>query len=318
MSVSSSIRGLGRRGKALLMLAVLMSIWVSLAIPGTAHAQTRQNEQERVQEQDRSASERPRLVSTAGSLTEILYALDLQSHLVGVDTTSRWPEQVAELPTVGYQRALSAEGILSLSPDRILATADAGPAEVLQQLRDAGVQIDQFKRDYTMPGLYQRIRDIARSLGYVERAEELIADIQLEYQQARSLQQGYPTPGVVLLLGVEAGSSMASGSDTAADAMISLAGASNPLTYSGYKPVNAEALIQAAPDHLLVVQHDADRSDEDVIESVMALPGVELTPAGQSGRITILDGLRFLGFGPRTAGALKDLSAVLHEQAHEP
>ncbi|WP_430877241.1 heme/hemin ABC transporter substrate-binding protein [Granulosicoccus sp. 3-233] len=254
----------------------------------------------------------PRLVSVAGSLTEILHALDLQNLLVGVDTTSQWPPAAAELPQVGYQRALSAEGILSLSPDTVLATADAGPPEVLQQLLDAGVRIEQFSRDYTIEGLYERIRAIARAHERISEAEQLIASIQDELDAVAQLVQGRTAPRVMFLLGVDAGSSMAAGNGTSADAMIALSGALNAMSdHDGYKLVNAESIIEAAPEFILVVQHDTDRNREATQQSVLALPGVALTPAGRHSRILVLDALRFLGFGPRTGQALQDLASQL-------
>lgn len=260
----------------------------------------------------RAEGETPRLVSVAGSLTEILYALDLQELLVGVDTSSQWPGPATELPQVGYQRALSAEGILSLAPDKVLATADAGPVEVLQQLQDAGVDIEQFPRDYTLDGLYERIRRIGDTYDRQPEARRLIDSIQSDINVAASRVKGKTAPRVVFLLGIDAGSAMAAGSETSASAMIALSGAENALAdYHGYKPVNAEALIKAAPDYLLVVQHDSAREPASIVQAVQELPGVKLTPAGEQSRIIILDALRFLGFGPRTGAALKELTDQL-------
>ena len=74
------------------------------------------------------------LVSIDGALTEIVYALGAEDRLVGVDSTSVYPEAVQSLPQVGYMRQLSAEGILSLQPDLVLATRDAGPEPVFELL----------------------------------------------------------------------------------------------------------------------------------------------------------------------------------------
>ncbi|MBL4906118.1 MAG: ABC transporter substrate-binding protein, partial [Sneathiella sp.] len=61
-----------------------------------------------------------RIVSVGGALTEMLYALGESARIVGADTTSYYPLAAKELPKVGYQRNLSAEGILSLKPDLLL------------------------------------------------------------------------------------------------------------------------------------------------------------------------------------------------------
>jgi iron complex transport system substrate-binding protein len=63
-----------------------------------------------------------RLVAVGGAVTEIVYALGAGEHLVGVDTSSTYPEAATTLPHVGYQRALSAEGVLSLRPSFVLST----------------------------------------------------------------------------------------------------------------------------------------------------------------------------------------------------
>jgi len=68
-----------------------------------------------------------RIVSIGGALTEILYALQAQSELVAVDTTSSFPDAAQKLPNVGYARSLSTEGVLAMAPTMILATEDAGP-----------------------------------------------------------------------------------------------------------------------------------------------------------------------------------------------
>ena len=56
-----------------------------------------------------SASENLRVISIDGSITEIIYALEMENTLVGIDTTSRYPKQTDTLPKVGYMRQLSAE-----------------------------------------------------------------------------------------------------------------------------------------------------------------------------------------------------------------
>ena len=68
-----------------------------------------------------------RIVVAGGDLTEIVFALDAEDQLVGVDQTSTWPPQAQDLPQIGYVRRLSAEGVLSLDPDLLIAAHDAGP-----------------------------------------------------------------------------------------------------------------------------------------------------------------------------------------------
>ena len=88
-----------------------------------------------------SSATSSRIVSLNGDVTETIFALGLGGNLVGVDTSAPYPaRRVARLPKIGYQRTLSAEGILSLRPTVVIGTAEAGPPEVIQQLRSAGVR----------------------------------------------------------------------------------------------------------------------------------------------------------------------------------
>ena len=67
-------------------------------------------------------------------------ALGGEDRLIGVDTTSQHPASLRALPSIGYQRQLAAEGILSLRPDLLLGSEEMGPPPVLEQLRSAGVR----------------------------------------------------------------------------------------------------------------------------------------------------------------------------------
>ena len=77
---------------------------------------------------------RPRgVISIGGDITEIIYALGKIDQVIGRDTTSFYPPSVTSLPDIGYVRQLGAEGLLSLSPDLIIASSESGPPEVVEQ-----------------------------------------------------------------------------------------------------------------------------------------------------------------------------------------
>src|SRR5690606_25166013 len=115
---------------------------------------------------------------------------------------------------------------------------------------------------------------------------------------------------VLFLLSAQGGKLLASGSDTAADGVIRLAGAVNAIEgYEGYKPITDEAVITAAPDVILMM----DRGDSpDPSAEIFANPAIASTPAGQAKRLVRMDAAYLLGFGPRTAAAVRDLATELY------
>ncbi len=255
-----------------------------------------------------------RVVSVGGSLTEIVYALGATNGLVGTDTSSGYPEAATRLPQVGYQRRLSAEGVLSLNPTLVLATDDAGPPAAIAQIQSAGVSVMVVPNARTPEGVKAKIRTIARALGREEKGEELARDLDADLLQAREFVAGArKKPRVLFIYARGQGTMMVSGSGTSADTMIQLAGAVNAVSgYENYKPLTAEAVVAAAPDVILMLSSGLDSIGG--VDGLLKAPGVALTPAGQHRRIVAMDGLYLLGFGPRTGKAVLELAREFHPE----
>ncbi|WP_052340834.1 heme/hemin ABC transporter substrate-binding protein [Salinarimonas rosea] len=260
-----------------------------------------------------------RIVAAGGVVTEILYALGVEDRIVGVDTTSVHPPQaLADNPDVGYVRALSAEGVLSLAPDRVIATDAAGPAAALDLVRQAGVPIDVVGEEPTRAGVTGRIRTIGALVGAEARAEALAAEVEADFAalaEARARLDGAQVR-VLFVLSLQNGRAMVGGAGTSADAIIALAGGVNAVPeVAGYKPVTDEAIIAAAPDVVLSIARGDHALDPD---EVFAMPAFALTPASEGRRLVSMDGLALLGFGPRAPQAAAALMRALHPRAEIP
>ncbi len=255
-----------------------------------------------------------RLVSVGGALTEIVYALGAQDHLVGVDTTSVYPPAAHDLPDVGYVRALPAEGVLSLSPTLVIAEDDAGPTAVLDQIRATGTPISIVPDDHTIEGAAQKIETVAGLLGCQAEGTAMAAALREDAAAlAQALAGVEERPTVLFLLNIGQGTPMGGGANTSADGIIVLAGGRNALAaMEGYKPASAEAAIEADPDAILLTQGTVEGLGG--IDAVLAMPQIALTRAGREGRVIVMDGLLLLGFGPRTVEAAAELAEALHGQ----
>lgn len=255
-----------------------------------------------------------RLVSVGGALTEILYALDAEAALVGVDTTSLYPAAVTQLPSVGYARALSAEGVLALRPSQVLATEDAGPPQVLRQLQAAGVPVAILAANHRFEGLLARVRQVGELTGRNAQADQLTQALRQEWKnvQATVAKSSASSPRVLFVLAHAPNQIMVAGRDTSAQAMIDYAGAHNVIDgFDGYKPLTPEAVIGARPEVILLTRQGLDASGG--IDSVLRLPGMAQTPAGRARRVVALEATYMLGFGPRLPAAVAELHRRLHE-----
>jgi iron complex transport system substrate-binding protein len=79
------------------------------------------------------------------------------------------------LPRLGYVRQLSAEGVLSLRPDLVLATADAGPPAAIVQVEAAGVAVVRLQEAHGLVPALARIRAVGAAIGRDAAAGALAA-----------------------------------------------------------------------------------------------------------------------------------------------
>jgi len=258
-----------------------------------------------------ASAEARRIVSIGGAVTEIAFALGAGDEIVAVDTTSLWPPEADALPDIGYMRRLSAEPILALAPDLVLASAGSGPLAVLEQLASAGIAVETIPDEPSIEGIYGKVEAVARALGREAEGDELKAEIAAAFADAaRAVTAVAPAPRVLFIISMGRGAPQAAGHDTAADAIIRLAGGTNAVaSYAGYRPLNPEAAIAAAPDLILTMTQTVEALGGP--ETLLARPEIGLTPAGAAGRLVALDGLLLLGFGPRTPEAARELAGSL-------
>ena len=253
------------------------------------------------------------VVSIGGSVTEIIYALGAADRLVARDTTSRFPSGAENLPDVGYMRALSPEGVLSVNPSMIIAEEGAGPPETIAVLEGADIPFFIVAQQYSSDGIAKKIVAVGEAIGEPARALALAKQIAIKLEQATAASRRHAgaSKRVLFVLSTQGGRMLASGTGTAAAAMIEMSGAQNAVTaFEGYKPMTDEAVIAAAPDVILMMERGGEH--DSAVNDLMKLPAVASTPAGVNRAVIRMEGLYLLGFGPRTADAVTDLRTALY------
>ncbi|EKO5174976.1 hemin ABC transporter substrate-binding protein [Vibrio vulnificus] len=256
-----------------------------------------------------------RIISAGSAVTELILALHAEQSLVAVDVTSQLPEG-QQLPKIGYHRRLSAEGLLALSPTKLIGSDEMGPAPVLQQLKSTGVDIEVVNTQANVDGLKARIDQIAAILNKPQEAQQLKS---LVDQQVQSLKANQPTEQkkkVLFLLIHEGRAANVAGTDTTPDAIIRLAGAINPAAdrITAYKPLSSESMVEMQPDVILVSGRSFEKlGGPDAIIKMMPL--LAATPAGQNKQIMAIDGAALVGgLGLKSLAEAKRLNQLLYTQ----
>jgi len=260
-----------------------------------------------------SAQAAERLLTIGGAVTEIVYALGKGDEIIANDITSYYPEAANKLPKVGYMRTLSAEGLLSMRPTLIIADAGAGPLNVLEQIRSAGVKVVQLQEGFTPEHVATNIRLIGKQL-QAANTEKVATQYEVAWQEvAGKVATLKNNPRVLFVLDHTGKNPQAAGDETAANAIIKLVHADNVMArqFKGYKPLTAESMVAAAPEVIITTYEGVQASGG--LEVFQDKPGLRMTPAGKAKRVISMDSLLLLGFTPRLPNLVADLSKAVRQ-----
>jgi len=255
-----------------------------------------------------------RILSIGGDITEIVYALGAGARIVGVDATSQFPAQaLKEKKSVGYMRALSSEGVISVNATLVLASERSGPPEVVKTLKTTSVPYVEVPDRHSAAGIADKVRLIAQAIGAEAEGEKVVQQVVADFAALDAARARIKRPlRALFVLGVQNGRATVGGQDTSADAILKLAGADNVATaINGFRPLPNEAIVELAPEAIVAMRRSSSVDAHDV-EQLFALKGIESTPAGVNRRLIMMDALYLLGFGPRAPAAARELMANLY------
>lgn len=252
---------------------------------------------------------------------EIIWALGAQDKVVGVDLSTTYPPDVKKVQTVGYHRALSAEGILSLHPTAILNDNNIGPPQVVQQIQQLNIPMKTFTaKNDGFDGTKALIREMGAYFHKETRAEELCKT--LDEQRAASLEkvkQYSDRPRVAVIhFGRASNVYMVVGKGGGGDGggvsqMIELAGGQMAVENKGMQRMESpEILAQANPDVILLTDFGYDRLGS--VDQIKALPGVATSNAARTGHIYRIEENVLNYFGPRSGENIEKVAAVIHQK----
>ena len=251
-----------------------------------------------------------RWVVLGGDIAETVAALEANINVIARDDTVVYPTSMAALPSVGYLRQLSAESVLSVKPDQVLAAGHAGPKEVLEQLGAVGVSVELISAPPTLNAIADKVRAVGQVTDRRDAAEALANALNAKLDRLASLSALPPTRAMFIMQ--HSGlTPRAAGSDTAAHTALEAVGLANAFAeMQGYHSVGAEALARQAPE--IVVVSERGLGGE---AALWQLPGMALTPAGRARQFIVINDQALLGFGPRAPDQLltlrQDVEALL-------
>jgi iron complex transport system substrate-binding protein len=262
-----------------------------------------------------AASPADKVVCVSKQINEFIFDIGAPSHLVARDLTSVYPPSIKSLPSVGYHRALSAEGIISMRPSVLLTDGNVGPESVLTQVRSVGIPVKTMEPGDTPETAQTLMLKLGTYFHREAAAQAVVARWKAEMTRALSDMRRFSyklKPRVLMIhFGQVNNSYLGLSRGGPADAIIAWAGGVNAVDQlGGMVRLTPEMIARAAPDIIIATDVGFDRYGS--AERFRGLPGVGLTPAGKSLSIHRLDESEIIYFGPRTPATLRKVASWLH------
>jgi iron complex transport system substrate-binding protein len=257
----------------------------------------------------------PRVVAVSKQINEFLYDIHAESVLVARDLTSIYPPQIKQLPSVGYHRALSAEGIISMHPTMLLTDGNVGPEPVLEQVRKVGIPVVTMRPGSGPDSAQLLMKQLGETFHHEREADSVVAEWRRDMASVladTAKWAGTTRPRVMIIhMGQIANSYLALKRGSAGDQIVRWAGGENAVdSVGGMMRLTPELIAKAAPDIIIATDVGFDRVGS--AEKFAEMPGVALTPAGKSRRIHRIDETEVMYFGPRTAASVRKIAGWLH------
>ncbi|MEM9398993.1 MAG: ABC transporter substrate-binding protein [Verrucomicrobiota bacterium] len=254
-----------------------------------------------------------RIITLGSSVTETVFALGAGADVVAIDQSS-YNRETSSLPNVGYYRAISAEGVLSMKPTLIMASAHTGPPAALTQLQQSKIPFLLIPEEYSMDGVRKKISIIAEAMHQQDAGQTLLSSFDQSVAYAKKTLKDLhleTKPRVLFIMSFQGGSFRSAGMNTGAASMIELAGGVNALSeFESYRSLTSEGVIKVNPD--IVLFPSFRLTDALTIESLTQAPGLRQTSAVKSEKVYAIDIKKIFGYGPDAAEGLHDLIKLIH------
>ncbi len=247
-----------------------------------------------------------RIVSTAPTPTEMLFAVGAGDLVVGVDSYSDYPAEVANITKVG-DYTLSTEVIISLQPD-LIVSSDLVPLSQLELLEDQGIPF-VILATRTLDDVLRDLRLVGILTGHVDEANELADELEDRIDAVTSKTQAVDL--VKPRTYIEYYPYWTYGPGSFGDDLIALAGGTNIAenTSSEYPMLTSEFVIAQDPE---IIVYTVGYMTTTTADEISSRPGWDVITAVSEGSIYSMDDNLLSRYGPRIVDGLEDLAALLH------
>jgi iron complex transport system substrate-binding protein len=253
-----------------------------------------------------------RVVVLANGVAEIMNSLNAKALIVGRDLSSS-EKALEDVPVVTSGHQVIPEKVIALKPDLVIIDASTGPKSAIDQIRSAGIRVEQTPESWNLADISLKVQAVANVIGAPQQGELLNQAISSAITNSKLSSK--PRIAFLYLRGTSS-VYLIGGEGSGADSLISAIGGIDVGAAALPRPFNtltAESLATLNPDVIIVMTKGLESVGG--IFGLLKLPGVAQTEAGKKQAVIDVDDSLLLSFGPRTPSLVQVLaervSAVL-------
>jgi iron complex transport system substrate-binding protein len=248
-----------------------------------------------------------RIVSLAPNITEILFALGLDSAVVGVTDYCDYPPAAKNKPRIGGMLNPNLERVLECRPDLVLMSGSGNMKSDYDKLTSAGVAVFvTFPK--TVDSVLTSISTIGALTGRSATADSLVRVLRNRKAELLQIAEGAPRRSVLMLLSLSP--IVAIGPGTFLHELLTLANGENIArdAVMAYPVLSREEILRRQPD-VIIATNEIVRSAEDILR---AYPEWKNLKAVQQKRVALVDASIVSRPGPRVIDGLQAILQALH------
>jgi len=255
-----------------------------------------------------------RIVTTAPTATETLYRVG--GTAVGVDSSSKYPEGVQGLSTVGSAYNISTEAIAALNPDLVIVEA-LNQANIISALENLGMTVLAV-RAASLDDIEQSLTLVGEVVDMEDAAAQAFAEIE---DRIAAAQDGVTVSVDVLIFISDAQRNIyAAKPESYPGTVAALLGLGNPaagmpdnFSITGFTLFTSEQALTSAADIVFTIT-PAPPPAPRLSASLAQISGFNQMAAVQAGNVVELDPALFLqAQGPRIAEAVEEMLRLINE-----
>lgn len=244
-----------------------------------------------------------KIISVAPSITELVFALNKGTELIGRTDYCDYPKQSAAVQSIGSLRDPNVEKIVELQPDIVIASTHFKD-DVSKKLQDLGIKVVVLYNAEQFDGAYDLINTLGEILNAQNEAKEVVGSMQAKIAEVEAKVKDVQKPKTYYVVGFGKEGDYTATADTFINQMLQMAGADNIAKDATNWKYSLEKIIENDPEYILI--------SEAMKNEFVSTQGYKELSAVKNNKVYTIDENLLNRQGPRLAEGVYEIAKILH------